>query len=178
MATAVLAGLVPLDGDAATCENLQIASCFVSLAFLAAVLWRRPYSTPVNRVLAMLNAGLTALSAVLGLFDVDTTDVSNGQIGLNFVGTAAFLLSLVLVGNAGHKLRERVRGLLEYSSQHRRAASNRNKTGSQVTLSSVFLQQTLFENGLASRELRPGDRDAVLEEIIKTICEYRGLTTD
>ena len=171
IATAVLAGLVPLDGDAAMCGNLQIASCLVSFAFVVAVLARRPYSAPFDLLFAVLNAGLTALSAVLGLVGVDTTDVSNAQIGLNFVGTVAFLLSFVLEGNACCTLHEHLRRLLKASGRRANSASERNEI---TALSSVFLQQALAENGMTDHQrMATGDRLAMLEEIIKMICASR-----
>ena len=168
MVTAVLTGLVPLDGDASMCGNLQIASCFVSLAFLAAVVGRRPHSAPVDLLLAVLNAGLTALSAVLGLVDVDTTDLSNAQIGLNFVGTAAFLMSLVLEGNVDRRLRDHVRDLLEASGRHRSAASECTVVASKTNW---LVQHALAEE---SSCLSESEQLAMLEEIIKMICDERG----
>ena len=123
IATAVLAGLVPADGNVTVCANLQKASCFLSLCFFAVVASKRPYSVPFDFWLAVLNAGLTALSCVLGLIDVDTVDLSNAQIGLNFAGTVVFLLSFLLEGNL-NKLNGRIVRVLRGDAPRHRSASN------------------------------------------------------
>ena len=171
IATAVLAGLVPADGNVTVCANLQKASCFLSLCFFAVVASKRPYSVPFDFWLAVLNAGLTALSCVLGLIDVDTVDLSNAQIGLNFAGTVVFLLSFLLEGNL-NKLNGRIVRVLRGDAPRHRSASNIEADPSPVP------HQTLVElaarNALAEQHVHLSDRNAMLEHLVNLICSNNG----
>ena len=93
LATAVLAGLTPIDGNDSTCSFLQTAAAAVAAAFFVAVVALRPYSAQSDFALSVMNSGLTALASILGIAGTDTSSVASAQIVMNNFGTAAMVIA-------------------------------------------------------------------------------------
>ena len=169
LATGVLVGLMPLDGNDSFCSTLQACSCLAAVGFAVLVVAMRPYGATMDYVVAVLNSGLTALSALLGMMNVsNTVALLQAQICVNIIGTGAMVVSLVIDGDAVERMKNRLQALL--SSVDPAAGGTRRSCrlllnfGSRV-VATVAVPEVQTETSSNQSKL------AILAELIRIICD-------
>jgi hypothetical protein len=100
VATAVLAGLAASGGAVASCGAIRGLAVAVDGSFLLCILLLRPYNTPYDHAMQLINAAATALSSLLGTAGVDTSALTAAQAVLNLVTTAVTLAVAIGEGRA------------------------------------------------------------------------------